>query len=138
MSRLESLEKARRQLLANLIHELGRPLGMLRSGLQALRRGATQDPALLDELLVGIDDETACLQKRLEDLAYLPDQVLGTLELNCQQLALSRWLPRTDHTALAGRRPGKGAGIGNGHSSLSSHHFRRSHAPGPGCRQSAQ
>lgn len=94
VARLDSLEKARRQLLANLIHELGRPLGALRSGLQALLRGAKQDPELLDELLVGMDEETARLQKLLEDLAHLHDQVLGTLELDRQQLELSRWLPR--------------------------------------------
>ena len=35
VKRLEDLETARRQLLANLVHELGRPLGALRSGIQA-------------------------------------------------------------------------------------------------------
>ncbi|MEJ2749671.1 MAG: ATP-binding protein [Anaerolineae bacterium] len=94
VARLDNLEKARRQLLANLIHELGRPLGALRSGLQALLRGAKQDPELLDELLMGMDEETARLQKLLEDLAHLHDQVLGTLELDRQDLELSRWLPR--------------------------------------------
>jgi len=94
VARLDSLEKARRQLLANLIHELGRPLGALRSGLQALLRGAAQDPELLDELLVGMDEETARLQRLLEDLAHLHGQMLGTLELDRQRLELSLWLPR--------------------------------------------
>ena len=42
--RLSSMEKARKQLLANLVHELGRPLGALRSAIQALAGGAAHDP----------------------------------------------------------------------------------------------
>lgn len=101
VARLDSLEKARRQLLANLIHELGRPLGALQSGLQALLRGAKQDPVLLNDLLGGMEEETARLQKLLEDLAHLHGQELGTLELNRQQLELSHWLPRTLQPWLA-------------------------------------
>ena len=95
VARLDGLEKARRQLLANLVHEFGRPLGAIRSGLQALLRGATQDPVLLDELLIGMKEQTERLQILLDDLAHLHDQVLGTLELARQPLALSQWLPRT-------------------------------------------
>jgi two-component system, OmpR family, sensor histidine kinase BaeS len=95
VTRLNSLEKARRQLLANLVHELGRPLGAIRSGLQALMRGATQDPQLLDDLLTGMDEQVKRLQILLNDLAHLHDQVLGTLELDRQPLALSPWLRQT-------------------------------------------
>jgi two-component system sensor histidine kinase BaeS len=101
VTRLNNLEKARRQLLANLVHELGRPLGAIRSGLQALLRGAKQDPELLDELLVGMDEQVRRLQTLLDDLAHLHDQVLGTLELDRQPLALSQWLPRTLRPWLA-------------------------------------
>ena len=90
--RLSSLEKARRQLLANLVHELGRPLGALRSAIQALAGGAGRDPQLLADLTTGMDDETARLQHLLDDLAHLHDQVLGTLELDYQPLAVSDWL----------------------------------------------
>jgi signal transduction histidine kinase len=92
--RLSSLEKARRQLLANLVHELGRPLGALRSAIQALAGGAGRDPQLLQDLTTGMDDEAARLQHLLDDLAHLHDQVLGTLELEYQQVALSDWLPK--------------------------------------------
>lgn len=92
--RLSSLEKARKQLLANLVHELGRPLGALRSAIQALAGGAGRDPQLLEDLTTGMDDQAARLQLLLEDLAHLYGQVLGTLELEYQQLPLSEWLPK--------------------------------------------
>jgi two-component system sensor histidine kinase BaeS len=92
--RLSILEKARKQLLANLVHELGRPLGALRSAIQALAGGAGSDPRLLADLTTGMDDEAARLQHLLEDLAHLHDQVLGTLELDYQTLSVSEWLPK--------------------------------------------
>jgi len=95
VTRLHSLEQARRQLLANLVHELGRPLGALRSAIQALNRGATQDPQLFQDLTTGMDEEAARLQGILNDLAHLHDQVLGSLELKREPVFLSEWLPRT-------------------------------------------
>jgi two-component system sensor histidine kinase BaeS len=76
VQRLLSLEQARRQLLSNLVHELGRPLGAFRSA-------------------TGMDAEVDHLQRLLDDLAGLHDQVLGTLELNRQPTALSKWLAQT-------------------------------------------
>jgi two-component system sensor histidine kinase BaeS len=93
VERLKGLEQARRQLLANLVHELGRPLGALRSANQALLGGADQDGALSRELLVGMDEEVSRLQRLLDDLARLHDQVLGTLELERRPTALADWLP---------------------------------------------
>ena len=93
-NRLRSLEKARRQLLANLVHELGRPLGAIRSAIQALAGGAGKDPQLLQDLTTGMDDQAARLQHLLDDLAHLHDQLLGTLELDFQPVALSDWLPK--------------------------------------------
>ncbi len=93
VERLHNLEDARHHLLANLVHELGRPLGALRSAIEALRTGADRDEQLRQELLSGIDEELELLRRLLEDLAHLHDQVLGTLELNRQRINLSEWLP---------------------------------------------
>jgi two-component system sensor histidine kinase BaeS len=90
--RLHSLEDARRRLLANLVHELGRPLGALRSAIQALMHGAFEDAQLRDELLRGMEDENERLQQLLEDLSHLHDQVLGTLELDREEIAITNWL----------------------------------------------
>jgi two-component system, OmpR family, sensor histidine kinase BaeS len=95
VDRLNSLEKSRRQLLANLVHELGRPLGAIRSAIQALLNGADKDPQLSSDLLTGLDGETARLQRLLDDLAGLHDQVLGRLELNQQAIQLNEWLTGT-------------------------------------------
>jgi signal transduction histidine kinase len=95
VERLRSLEESRRRLLANLVHELGTPLGALRSAVQALRGGADQDPELRVELLEGMDSEVSRLKNLLEELAHLHDQVLGSLELNIQTMNLTEWLPVT-------------------------------------------
>jgi two-component system sensor histidine kinase BaeS len=94
LERLQTLETSRRQLLANLVHELGRPLGALRSAAQAMLGGADEDPALRRDLLQGMDDELNRLQSLLEELADLHDQVLGTLEMNYQPVQLESWLTR--------------------------------------------
>ena len=93
--RLRDLEDARHKLLANLVHELGRPMGALRAAIQALLRGARSDPQLMDELLLGMEDEAVRLQHLTEDLADLHEQVLGTLALDFRQVDLAEWLPRT-------------------------------------------
>jgi signal transduction histidine kinase len=93
VERLHTLEQSRRQLLANLVHELGRPLGALRSAIQALSKGAGNDPRLLADLTEGMDEEAARLQHILDDLAHLHDQVLGSLELANEPINLREWLP---------------------------------------------
>ena len=93
VERLHTLEQTRRQLLANLVHELGRPLGALHLGLEVVQRGAKKDARLLDELLSGMVEETERLQHLLDDLSHLHQQVFGELELNRQPIALVDWLP---------------------------------------------
>jgi signal transduction histidine kinase len=102
VERLGDLESARRHLLANLVHELGRPLGAMRSGIQSILRGASQDPQLFVELTRGIDEEAERMQHVLDELAHLHDEVIGTLELNKEQVALGEWLPGV---LLAWRQP---------------------------------
>jgi two-component system sensor histidine kinase BaeS len=92
-TRLHSLEESRRMLLANLVHELSRPLGALLSATQALSRGADAEPALRRELLEGMAQQIHGLQRLVQDLAQLRRQVLGSLELDRQCIQLSQWLP---------------------------------------------
>jgi two-component system sensor histidine kinase BaeS len=92
VERLRSLEQARRKLLANLVHELGRPLGALQSAIQALVGGADQDASLRRDLLIGMESEIGRLRRLLADLAGLHDQVVGTLELARQTIDLEEWV----------------------------------------------
>ncbi|MCL4486713.1 MAG: HAMP domain-containing histidine kinase, partial [Chloroflexi bacterium] len=90
--RLRTVEDARRQLLANLVHELGTPLGALNSGVEALRGGAEEQVALRQELLAGMQSEIGHLRRLLDDLARLSDQLLGGSRLHFQSIDLSEWL----------------------------------------------
>jgi len=93
VERLQTIEKTRRQLLANLVHELGRPLGALLSAVQALQGGADQDEALRQEMLSGMKEEIGSLGRLLDDLTQLHDRVMGTLDVKCQPVSLADWLP---------------------------------------------
>jgi two-component system sensor histidine kinase BaeS len=95
IDRLRVLEEARRRLLANIVHEVGRPIGALHSAIQALLSGADEDPALRRQLLEGMDAQAQRLHPLLDNLAELHGQVLGTLELNRQPTPLGDWLRRT-------------------------------------------
>ena len=95
VERLRDLEENRKSLLANLVHELGRPLGAIRAAIHVLRRGAAEDEATQDELLLGIEDEVARLQPILDDLAQLHGVILGHVKLNRKRVNLSNWLPST-------------------------------------------
>jgi signal transduction histidine kinase len=91
--RLRILEESRRRSLANIVHELGRPLGALLSAVHVLRKGAADDPAIRDELLEGMEKEINRMQPLLDDLAQLHGQVSGTVVLDLQPVKLSEWLP---------------------------------------------
>ena len=86
------LERSRRRLLANLVHELGRPLGALLSATQALASGADEDVALRYELLEGMQGQMQLMRRLLDDLTQLYDQALGPLELARKPTPLGPWL----------------------------------------------
>jgi signal transduction histidine kinase len=83
----------RRKLLTNLIHELGRPLGALLLAIQALQVEAGQDETMREDMLTSMEEEMSILQRLLNDLTGLHDQVLGVMELKTQPVVLTQWLP---------------------------------------------
>ena len=93
MERLKTSEETRKRLLANTVHELGRPLGALLSALQALLSGADEQTELRKELLQGMESEVVLLQHLLEDLAHL-EQGSSSLDLHWQAIRVSEWLPK--------------------------------------------
>ncbi|RIK40927.1 MAG: hypothetical protein DCC55_13475 [Chloroflexi bacterium] len=92
VERLRTLEMTRRRLLANLVHELRRPLGALRSSVYALNNGGCEDPTLRAELLAGSDTELKRLQRLLADLSALYEQASGSLKVQLQPVDLNEWL----------------------------------------------
>jgi signal transduction histidine kinase len=89
--RLRNLEDTRRRSLANIVHELGRPLGAIQSAVHILLTG-TVDPQIKRELLEGVDGEVKRMQPLLDDLALLHGQVTGSLTLELKSTAMSGWL----------------------------------------------
>ncbi len=107
VDRLSTLEATRRKLLANLVHELGRPLGAIRSAILALSQGADQDPGLREEFLTGMDLQTRGLERLLEDLTRLYDTTTGRLEIQRERTDLRAWLlDRLGPWAAAARQKG--------------------------------
>ena len=92
VERLHAQDIQQRSLLANLVHELGRPLGALRSAIDALLGGAAEVETFRDEMLNGMADEIVLLQRLLEDLARLYDRESGSIKLVLQPVQLSTWL----------------------------------------------
>ncbi len=91
--RLRILEETRRRSLANLVHEIGRPLGAIKAAISVLLDGADEDPALRQELLSGIGQEIERMQPHLDDLAQLHGNVTGQIQLEKSNVDLNEWLP---------------------------------------------
>jgi signal transduction histidine kinase len=91
--RLRFLEETRRRSLANIVHELGRPLGAVRAAIHVLRQGAGDDPEIRQELLAGVEGQIERMEPLLDDLAQLHGQVSGQVVLKRQEVDLGEWLP---------------------------------------------
>jgi signal transduction histidine kinase len=92
VDRLDDLEESRRQLLANIVHEIARPMGAIQAAVQALLLGADHDPQFRQELLQGMDAQLNRLQPMLDNLTRLHNQVFEAPRLNLQPTPLSPWL----------------------------------------------
>jgi two-component system, OmpR family, sensor histidine kinase BaeS len=90
--RLRLLEETRQRSLANIVHELGRPLGAINTATYVLRQGAGDDPQVRDELLAGIESAVLNMEPLLNDLAQLYGQGQGSIQLNLQPVNLNEWL----------------------------------------------
>lgn len=93
-TRLQESERARKRLLANLVHELGRPLGALQAAIRALRQGADRDEALRQELLQGMDAQVERLKPLLDNLASLHGELDGVMELRRAPVKVNEWFPK--------------------------------------------
>jgi two-component system sensor histidine kinase BaeS len=90
---LKTVETSREQLLTNVVHELGRPLGAMRMAVRALRDGAVEDTVFREELFIGIEEEIQRLNRLLDNLVQLGGSVLKTFEVHRKPVPLAEWLP---------------------------------------------
>jgi signal transduction histidine kinase len=89
--RPQEVEETRQQMLANVIHEIGRPLGSLRTALHALQAGAVNDPALRDDLFKGMSERVDRMGRLLEDLA-LTYRGLEPQEIHVESVQVNEWM----------------------------------------------
>ncbi len=90
-ARRYQLELSRQRMIANLVHELGRPLGSLSTAVFALRGGAGDDPALRHDLIIGMAERIKRMGVLVDDLA-LAYQPRERLELNRVRVNPKKWL----------------------------------------------
>jgi two-component system, OmpR family, sensor histidine kinase BaeS len=89
--RRQELEENRRLMLANLVHEIGRPLGSLRTAVDALQSGAADDPSLRADFLTGMSERIDRMGRLIEDLA-LTYRPLTEQEIHIQLVNLKQWV----------------------------------------------
>jgi two-component system, OmpR family, sensor histidine kinase BaeS len=91
-NRLRASETARKQLLANVVHEVARPLGGLQAAVHALQHGAVENPSLRQDLLKGMDNQIERLKPLLDNLASLYALSGQPIELRMELIHLGEWL----------------------------------------------
>ncbi|HWI53933.1 MAG TPA: ATP-binding protein [Symbiobacteriaceae bacterium] len=87
--RLEAEERSRRQLLADVAHELRHPLSVMKGRLELMQEGRT---ALEPEALLPLEDEVIRMTRLVGDLRDLSLAEVGGLSLNRTQVDLGALL----------------------------------------------
>ena len=88
--RRQELETTRQEMLAGVIHEIGRPLGSLRTALHALQAGAVENPSFRSDLMRGMSERIDLMGRLLEDLA-LTYRSLEPKELDIRSVQVNEW-----------------------------------------------
>lgn len=86
---LERLESERRQMIADIAHELRNPLAAMRVRLEALEDGVAE---LTPQEVARLQAQVGLLSRLVEDLQTLSLAEAGQLTLRVQQLDLIEWL----------------------------------------------
>jgi two-component system, OmpR family, sensor kinase len=87
LGRLEGSFDTQQRLVADVSHELRTPLTTIQGNLDLLRRGAADDPAMRNESLAAIGNETARMRRLVNDLLLLAQADAG-LQLQLQPVEL--------------------------------------------------
>jgi len=90
--KLQEQVSVRKTLLANVAHELARPLAGLQLGIESLRKGAIQDPDLADDLLVSMGQTIRRLEGLVDDVTLAAQPETKAIELHPSALAVEPFL----------------------------------------------
>ena len=90
--KLQEQLKTRQTLLANVAHEMARPLGGLLLGIESLRKGAIKDPDLADDLLVSMGQTIRRLESQIDDITLAAQPETHPIELHQTALAVEPFL----------------------------------------------
>ena len=90
--KLQEQLKTRRTLLANVAHELARPLAGLQLGIESLRKGAIKDSDLADDLLVNMGQTIRHFEGLVDDITLAAHAETQPIELHCTALAVEPFL----------------------------------------------
>ncbi len=85
------VERNRQRMIANLVHEIGRPLGSIRTAIDALQGGAADDPVLRSDLLKGMSERVDRMGRLLEDLSLIYRR-LRPQEISLKPVNVSDWV----------------------------------------------
>ena len=87
---LTEVVESRRNLLANIAHELGTPVTLIHSYIQSLQEGlVSRDDQFYRQL---VDDKMNVLSRIIDDLSDLSKLEAGSVSLNVQEKDLFTWL----------------------------------------------
>jgi len=90
--KLQEQKKMRQTLLANVAHELARPLAGLQLGIESLRKGAIQTPDLADDLLVSMAQTIRRFGALIDDITLAAQPESHPIELVRKPLAVEPFL----------------------------------------------
>ncbi|MGD8404876.1 MAG: ATP-binding protein [Anaerolineales bacterium] len=90
--KLQEQLRTRQRLLSNVAHEMARPLAGLQLGIESLRKGATQDPELADDLLVSMGQTIHRLEDLIDDITLAAQPKTIPVELKPAALAVEPFL----------------------------------------------
>jgi len=88
------LEADRERMLANLVHEMGRPLGSLKAALQSLLGGADQDIHFRRELMEGMQDRIDRMGRLIDDLVVSSQQSQNQMSVQKRPVEFVPWIHR--------------------------------------------
>lgn len=90
--KLQEQFKTRQTLLANVAHEMARPLAGLQLGIESLRKGAIQDPDLADDLLVSMGQTIRRFEDLIDDITLAAQPKTRPIELHRTAMAAEPFL----------------------------------------------